>query len=331
MTARTTFTKLLACAVAATALLMAATTADAAGGGPTASAAADTPSFRLTIAGVYRLGNGAYVLPKARLDVRGAVKADALAGQRVNLEVYRHGKLVKRRSVKLNESGDKAIFRTVWRAGSKGSYRLKVGLTNEQKALADEGHTAKATVTSSKIHRGSRGASVRIVQYKLRRLHYVVPVNGVFDAATARALMAFRKVTGMSRNYTAGSGVLRKLAAGQGAFRLRFPNAGRHVEVSISRQVMAFANKGRVLRIYHVSTGKASTPTIRGTYRVYRKDWGTNAKGMVHSSYFIRGYAVHGYADVPPYPASHGCVRVPVPSAASIFRWIRYGTRVDTY
>ena len=52
---------------------------------------------------------------------------------------------------------------------------------------------------------------------------------------------------------------------------------------------------------------------------------------MVDSSYFIRGYAIHGYADVPSYNASHGCLRVPVPDAASVYRWVRIGTRVDTY
>ena len=80
-----------------------------------------------------------------------------------------------------------------------------------------------------------------------------------------------------------------------------------------------------------MSTGAPATPTIRGTYRVYRKDPGTNAKGMVKSSYFIRGYAIHGFASVPNYNASHGCVRVPVPNASSIFRWVRMGTRIDTY
>ena len=80
-----------------------------------------------------------------------------------------------------------------------------------------------------------------------------------------------------------------------------------------------------------MSSGKASTPTVRGSFRVYRKDPGTNAKGMVNSSYFIRGYAIHGYAEVPPYNAAHGCLRVPVPDALSIFHWVHPGTRVDTY
>jgi lipoprotein-anchoring transpeptidase ErfK/SrfK len=80
-----------------------------------------------------------------------------------------------------------------------------------------------------------------------------------------------------------------------------------------------------------MSSGKPSTPTILGSFRFYSKTPGTNAKGMVFANYFIRGYAIHGYADVPPYAASHGCLRVPVPDAVPIFRWVRLGDRVDVY
>ena len=68
-----------------------------------------------------------------------------------------------------------------------------------------------------------------------------------------------------------------------------------------------------------------------GSFRFYRKDFGTNALGMVHSSYFIRGYAIHGFASVPNYPASHGCLRVPIPNALSIFNWIDIGDPIFTY
>ncbi|MFY9487859.1 MAG: L,D-transpeptidase, partial [Solirubrobacterales bacterium] len=162
-------------------------------------------------------------------------------------------------------------------------------------------------------------------------LHYVVPRNSRFDAATGRALLAFRKVNGLKRIESAGGKVTSKLAKGKGGFKLRYPKAGRHIEISIRRQIMVFAAKGRVLRIYHVSTGAPSTPTVRGTYRVYRKSPGTNAKGMIHSSYFIRGYAIHGFKSVPIYNASHGCIRVPPANAMSVFRWVKMGTRVDTY
>jgi lipoprotein-anchoring transpeptidase ErfK/SrfK len=86
-----------------------------------------------------------------------------------------------------------------------------------------------------------------------------------------------------------------------------------------------------VERLYPLSSGKPSTPTVLGHFRVYMKTPGTNAKGMVDSNYFIRGYAIHGYAEVPAYAASHGCLRVPVPDAPSIYRWVRIGTPVDVY
>ena len=71
--------------------------------------------------------------------------------------------------------------------------------------------------------------------------------------------------------------------------------------------------------------GRAGDADGRGSFRFYRKQPGTNAKGMVHSSYFIRGYAIHGYKSVPTHNASHGCLRVPIPNALSIFRWINDG------
>ena len=144
-------------------------------------------------------------------------------------------------------------------------------------------------------------------------------------------MLAFRKVVGLRRTTTASAEVFRRLGRGQGRFRVRFPAHGRHVEADLSRQVLALVEGGRVQRIYPTSSGSPATPTVVGSFRVYRKAFGTNAKGMVHSSYFIRGYAIHGYASVPVYPASHGCLRVPLEEALSIFSWVRYGDRVDVY
>jgi hypothetical protein len=147
----------------------------------------------------------------------------------------------------------------------------------------------------------------------------------------ARAVLAFRKTNRMSRNTHLSGKVFEMLLSGHGGFRLRHPDAGKHVEADLSRQVLVLARDGRAERIYHTSTGTSATPTVRGAFRFYRKSPGTNAKGMVHSSYFIRGYAIHGYASVPTSPASHGCLRVPIPSALSIFRWIKLGDRIFVY
>ena len=52
---------------------------------------------------------------------------------------------------------------------------------------------------------------------------------------------------------------------------------------------------------------------------------------MLDSNYFIRGYAIHGYPEVPNYAASHGCLRIPNANAAFVFGWIGVGDRIDVY
>jgi lipoprotein-anchoring transpeptidase ErfK/SrfK len=145
-------------------------------------------------------------------------------------------------------------------------------------------------------------------------------------------VLGFRKSTGLARTSVADRKVFAKLAAGAGRFHVRYPRHGRHVEADLSKQVIALIGAGaKVERIYPMSSGKPSTPTILGSFRFYSKTPGINAKGMVFSNYFIRGYAIHGYAEVPVYPASHGCLRVPVPDAVPIYRWVRLGERIDVY
>jgi hypothetical protein len=179
---------------------------------------------------------------------------------------------------------------------------------------------------------GSSGASVRLLQSELNHLHYAVPLSGTFDEGTDRALIAYRKVTDMERVAYAGEGVFSRLARHGGAFPVRYRHDGRHVEANLTKQVLAEIEPGgRVRDIYEISSGKPSTPTVVGRFSVYLKTPGTNEKGMVDSNYFIRGYAIHGYAEVPTYAASHGCLRVPIPDAASIFAWVRVGTPVDVY
>lgn len=179
---------------------------------------------------------------------------------------------------------------------------------------------------------GARGYGVWVLQRDLARLGYSVVVSGRFDQATGRAVLAYRKVSGLARNSVADSRVFRRLLNGHGAFHVRYRNHGRHFEADLTHQVLAEIDAGgHVRRIYELSSGKPSTPTVVGTFRVYSKAPGTNAKGMVDSSYFIRGYAIHGYVDVPPYPASHGCLRIPIPDAAAVFAWSRVGEIVDVY
>ena len=186
-------------------------------------------------------------------------------------------------------------------------------------------------VVSWRAGAGARGTRVLLMQRTLRALGYATPVTGHYDDGTSRAVLAYRKANLMGRSGYASPTVFAKLLRRRGAYRLRYPRAGRHVEFDWSRQVLVLADRGRAWRTYHVSSGAPATPTVFGSFRFYRKSPGTNAKGMVHSSYFIRGYAIHGFASVPTYPASHGCIRVPIPNARDIFNSVRLGEKIFVY
>ena len=144
-------------------------------------------------------------------------------------------------------------------------------------------------------------------------------------------MMAFRKTNGMKRTFNANPGIFKKLANGRGGFHLKYPGAGKHVEVDISRQVMVLANNGKPQHTIHVSTGAPATPTIRGHFRFYSRQAGFNSSGMYYSVYFRGGYATHGYHSVPTYPASHGCVRNPIPLSVFIYNWVRLGMSIYVY
>ncbi len=105
-----------------------------------------------------------------------------------------------------------------------------------------------------------------------------------------------------------------------------------HVEIDIGRQLVLLVESGKVSHHIHTSTGKPSTPTIRGTFTVYemRPYYQTHNK-MYWPIFFYGGYAIHGYPSIPTYPASHGCARTYNGNQDLIYRKMFYGERVATY
>jgi L,D-transpeptidase catalytic domain len=51
---------------------------------------------------------------------------------------------------------------------------------------------------------------------------------------------------------------------------------------------------------------------------------------MPLAQYFYGGYAMHEFAAVPAYPASHGCVRVPQSESRAVWQFGSIGMRVWT-
>jgi peptidoglycan hydrolase-like protein with peptidoglycan-binding domain len=271
-----------------------------------------------------------YVARGDRITVTGAVRP-FVAGQVAELEVRRSGKVVRtvRATIKRARRGGKATF--AFKVRRKGVYRLKMRHdgTDAQARFVSRAVRLKAVVLSA--GEGERGTDVLVLQRGLYKLGFAVPVTGYYDPGTSRAVIAFRKTNGMERIGYASAEVFSKVLKGEGAFKPRFPKAGYHVEFDWSRQVLAFVKRGRAVKTYHSSSGAPATPTVFGTFTFYRKEPGTNHLGMVHSNYFIGGYAIHGYKDVPIYPASHGCLRVPIPNALQIDRQISLGMKIMVY
>jgi lipoprotein-anchoring transpeptidase ErfK/SrfK len=276
-------------------------------------------------------GTRATTLVGSPIRVRGTVGA-FVPGELVTIRATSNGHKVFAKQVALQAGPDGAgLFALNYKPTRSG----RLVLTAVHDATAALGPLAAVgpavDVLPRKVGPRSPKTAVRALQRRLARLGYVVGARGAFDARTQRAVLAFRKVTGMARTFRASTSLMRALARGAGTFRIRHPEHGRHIEADLSRQVIALVAGGRIARIYPVSSGKPSTPTVRGSFRVYSKTPGTNAKGMFFSAYFTGGYATHGYPSVPVFAASHGCLRVPIADAISLYNWITLGTPVDVY
>jgi len=270
-------------------------------------------------------------LARDRIRIRGSVGA-YVPGQVVVVSVFRGSRRVHVKPVVLQPGpGGSGVFLVRYKPKRVGRIVARAEHVATPALGAFGGASRPVEILPRRVGPRSDRVAVRALQARLSGLGYVVGRRGSYDARTSRAVLAFRKMTGMARTTSATKPVMRRIARGRGRFRIHHPRHGRHLEADISRQVLVLIEGRRVRRIYPISSGKASTPTVLGSFRVYSKTSGTNSVGMVHSAYFIGGYATHGYHSVPTFPASHGCLRVPIPDALSLFRWIRIGTPVDVY
>jgi peptidoglycan hydrolase-like protein with peptidoglycan-binding domain len=268
-----------------------------------------------------------YYAPFQEIVLRGRVRP-AVPGEVLTLYAIR-GKNASKKVRRKVRAGGRFEFR--FKVGNPGVVRLVVKHKASQAQPAFRTRSRRITVVDWQAGGGERGLKVLLLQRGLVQEGFAAPVTGYYDDATARGVLAFRKTNGLGRDGFAVKEVFAMLMRGQGAYRLRYPKAGKHVEFDWSRQVLVLARGDRPYRTYHTSSGTPATPTVFGSYRFYLQTPGTNSKGMVHSSYFIGGYAIHGYPSVPNFPASHGCLRVPIPNAWSIFNWIDVGDPIFTY
>lgn len=180
---------------------------------------------------------------------------------------------------------------------------------------------------------GARGPEVASVEQRLVELRYWLgEPDGTFDGLTQQAVYAFQKANDIAVDGRVGPQTRSELASS--VELTPQSSAGRVIEVDKAKQLLYAVLDGQVQWVFHTSTGterpyrhpsghRAVADTPGGRHQViWQVDgWRDGRLGpMYRPKYFHRdGIAVHGYGSVPPYPASHGCVRVSF--AAMDFIW----------
>ncbi|HYP55013.1 MAG TPA: L,D-transpeptidase [Solirubrobacterales bacterium] len=249
--------------------------------------------------------------------------------QKVAITFFLNGKPVKRTKVKVGKGkGGGGSFDARIKIKEAGVYA--VSARHAPTALLGGDRTVRKSwrVSFPSLRRGKCGPVVLAFKKAMRKMGYVANSGSCFGGKTARGVLAYRKVNGMARSMRAGKGLVKRVFAGRGGYRVRHPGAGRHVEAPLSKQVLVFAKDDKPYAIYPISSGKSSTPTVTGHFRFIRTEPGYNSHGMYYSWYFYGGYAVHGYESVPDYPASHGCLRTFIADQPEIYNRIEFGESI---
>ena len=233
----------------------------------------------------------------------------------------------------------------------------KPATTTKKASPSGSATAAKKTSKGIKVARvsgltnGSKGAAVISLQTKLAALKYdISDTSGVFGDQTYHAVMAFQKVTGLSRSGVAGAQTVAALETATDPAPLLPAGGDNRIEVDLDRQVLMLYKGGALFRILSISSGsgkdfcvtdpetgkegcdKAVTPG--GSFRVSRRwiGWRESKLGLMYNPlYFNGGIAIHGAPIVPGYAASHGCVRIPMISAEWFPNEVSNGTAVYVF
>jgi lipoprotein-anchoring transpeptidase ErfK/SrfK len=188
--------------------------------------------------------------------------------------------------------------------------------------------TPPATVVDDgSLRLGSTGPAVLAVQQRLFELHFDPgPADGNFGQATVYAVQAFEKLNGIAPDGRVGAAVQAALANPAPVVALVPGGGANRVEVDLTHQVL-YVYLGDSLRlITHVSTGSGQRYCVDGDCQMavtpmgaFRFSWRSSGwrearLGKLYNPVYFTsdGVAVHGALSVPTYPASHGCVRIPM-------------------
>jgi N-acetylmuramoyl-L-alanine amidase len=212
--------------------------------------------------------------------------------------------------------------------------------------------TTRAPTTTTKpkpdrpdtLRSGAEGAEVAALQRRLHELGYQVQeADGQFGGETHHSVVAFQKVNHLARDGVVGP-VTRRALEHPRLPRPRSTASGFHVEADLTLQVVYMVRDGKVAEILDASSASGQTYTVdgdvrlavtpTGSFRIQRKidGWRQSKLGLLYRpAYFIGGYALHGAYSVPPFPASHGCIRITITAMDRWYGRLPVGTPMLVY
>ncbi|MGZ4665562.1 MAG: L,D-transpeptidase family protein [Frankiaceae bacterium] len=191
--------------------------------------------------------------------------------------------------------------------------------TTPASAIAIAVKAQAASCVAPPLAPGARGDAVTYLQLLLNSGGYWQgEVNGSYGELTRQAVMALQASHGQHVDGVMGSATwLALCSSGRPAPRTR---SGLVLEVDKRRQILLVARDGKTIWVLHTSTGgnywynndRSFARTPEGHFSVYVRVDGWQYEGLgtlYRPAYVVGGVAVHGGYAVPPYPASHGCIR----------------------
>jgi hypothetical protein len=192
-----------------------------------------------------------------------------------------------------------------------------------------------ATLRPPYLSVGTTSPAVTELARRLAALDYAVPsFSSTFSDDLVESVWAFQKVQGLDRTGAVDAAFWARLQNPR-IPTARYSDPLDHIEVDKTHQVLYIVRDGEITLISPAATaGIAGYYTPEGRFSIYRKvtGWDRSPLGVLwNPMYFVGGYAIHGGDPVPPYPASHGCVRVPDFVIYRLFTSEPYGEVVYVY
>ncbi|MEI8321858.1 MAG: L,D-transpeptidase family protein [Actinomycetes bacterium] len=230
------------------------------------------------------------------------------------------------------------------------------------------GPTTTTPTLKRTLKAGMHGPDVRRLQQRLKDLSFDPNlIDGDFGYNTTQSVWAFETLVLKTPRTKATGAISPEAWQLMQQDNLIVPRRAQaptetHVEIYLPEQVMVVFKKGKPILVTHISTGtgedwceevtidpgeqgnpgteplkkgvcgKAVTPG--GLYYFYNRKTGTRQSKlgtMWNPVYFNGGIAVHGAAQVPNTPASHGCVRIPMHISEYFQTLVAYGDRVYVF